>query len=151
MRQQSKTCDARRQGDQMQCRCGLAWDLNDLDPPQCQKTAVGNEALDEARKIIAGNPGRKLELLSIKEMPLRYLPAVGVRNGLYLVDWQSQPQFAMVMVDRKEPQLVPGRDYLFFSKTGQPLLELQIREDYDGRRAIRRNLVGLVPGEWVEA
>lgn len=30
-------CSARRQGDQMMCRCGLAWDLNDPDPPQCPK------------------------------------------------------------------------------------------------------------------
>lgn len=28
-------CDARQYSDQMQCPCGLAWDVNDPDPPSC--------------------------------------------------------------------------------------------------------------------
>lgn len=29
-------CQARQYSDQMQCgRCGLAWDTNDPDPPEC--------------------------------------------------------------------------------------------------------------------
>ncbi len=29
-------CKARQYSDQMQCdRCGLAWDVNDIDPPSC--------------------------------------------------------------------------------------------------------------------
>ena len=32
-------CEARRYSDQMQCsRCGLAYDVNDPDPPECGKT-----------------------------------------------------------------------------------------------------------------
>lgn len=152
MRQQSKTCEARRQGDQMQCRCGLAWDLNDPDPPQCQKAAVGNEALGQARKIIAGNQGQQLDLLSVPEMPLRYLPSFGVGAGLYVVDWRSEPRFGLVLISRVDSgPAVQGRDYLFFSKAGTPLLELQIREDYTGRRAMRRDVMGPIPGEWVAA
>lgn len=151
MRQQSKTCEARRQGDQMQCRCGLAWDLNDPEPPQCQKAAVGNEALGEARKIISGNEGVHLELISLKEMPLRYLPACGIRGGLYLVDWRSQPQFGLVLITRTYQDLDPGRDYLFFSKAGSPLVELHIREDSTSRKAWRRDVTGPIPGEWVAA
>lgn len=30
-------CDAKRYSDQMQCACGLAWDVNDPDPPQCRR------------------------------------------------------------------------------------------------------------------
>ena len=30
-------CQARIRGDQYRCdRCGLVWDINDLDPPECQ-------------------------------------------------------------------------------------------------------------------
>ena len=28
-------CKAIRQGDQMQCVCGLAWDVDDTDLPEC--------------------------------------------------------------------------------------------------------------------
>lgn len=28
-------CLARQYSDQMQCACGLAWDMNDPDPPEC--------------------------------------------------------------------------------------------------------------------
>ena len=29
-------CEARQYSDQMHCdRCGLAWDMNDDDPPEC--------------------------------------------------------------------------------------------------------------------
>ena len=31
------TCQARQYSDQMLCRCGLAWDVNDLEPPECRK------------------------------------------------------------------------------------------------------------------
>ena len=29
-------CKAIRQGDQMQCVCGLAWDVDDTDSPECR-------------------------------------------------------------------------------------------------------------------
>lgn len=30
-------CSARRVNEQMQCgKCGLAWDVNDPEPPQCR-------------------------------------------------------------------------------------------------------------------
>lgn len=33
-----KACQARQYSDQMLCpRCGLAWDVNDPDPPSCRK------------------------------------------------------------------------------------------------------------------
>jgi len=34
------TCFARQYSDQMQCSCGLAWDVNDPDPPVCRSQAV---------------------------------------------------------------------------------------------------------------
>lgn len=31
-------CEARQHSDQMLCdHCGLAWDMNDPDPPECQR------------------------------------------------------------------------------------------------------------------
>ena len=31
------TCEARQYSDQMICgRCCLAWDVNDIDPPECR-------------------------------------------------------------------------------------------------------------------
>ena len=32
-----KRCKAIRQGDQMQCVCGLAWDIDDTDLPECRE------------------------------------------------------------------------------------------------------------------
>jgi hypothetical protein len=33
-------CDARRYSDQMMCgKCGLGWDMNDPDPPECGRHA----------------------------------------------------------------------------------------------------------------
>jgi hypothetical protein len=31
-------CKARQYSDQMQCPCGLAWDVNDPEPPTCPNT-----------------------------------------------------------------------------------------------------------------
>lgn len=48
-------CEARRYGEEMQCaRCGLAWDVNDPDPPPCRtddqvRQQHGREALDRIK------------------------------------------------------------------------------------------------------
>lgn len=35
----AQRCQARQQGDEMQCgRCGLSWDVNDADRPDCSPT-----------------------------------------------------------------------------------------------------------------
>lgn len=35
-------CRARRESDQLVCRqCGLAWDVNDSDPPACRENPPG--------------------------------------------------------------------------------------------------------------
>lgn len=31
----TRTCKARQYSDQMMCQCGLAWDVNDPEPPAC--------------------------------------------------------------------------------------------------------------------
>ena len=36
-RKSSGYCNARQFNDQMQCACGLAWDVNDPEPPECGK------------------------------------------------------------------------------------------------------------------
>lgn len=36
MNDRSRSCEARQYSDQMNCqRCGLVWDMNDEDPPEC--------------------------------------------------------------------------------------------------------------------
>lgn len=47
-------CQAIQYGDQMQCgRCGLSYDVNDEDPPECKQPAAGRqrgrEVLDKLR------------------------------------------------------------------------------------------------------
>ncbi len=50
------TCKARQFSDQMSCdRCGLVWDLNDDDPPECKtdrqlSEEIGRAALRETRE-----------------------------------------------------------------------------------------------------
>lgn len=51
-RKQGKHCRARRYNDQMICDwCGLQWDVNDLDPPQCQseRYTKAKHHIDEIR------------------------------------------------------------------------------------------------------
>ena len=38
------TCTAYRSNDQMLCRCGLAWDVNDPEPPVCSRRATSRIA-----------------------------------------------------------------------------------------------------------
>lgn len=43
-------CEAYRAGDQMQCSCGLAWDVTDPEPPMCRGHAkVDREVVLERR------------------------------------------------------------------------------------------------------
>lgn len=53
------TCKARQYSDEMQCGwCGLCWDVNDPDPPECRvKTvtgdvSVGRRNLEQLRDIL---------------------------------------------------------------------------------------------------
>lgn len=57
------TCKARRYNDQMQCgRCGLAWDVNDPEPPPCRleeqervRRETGRRALDNIKRILSND------------------------------------------------------------------------------------------------
>lgn len=39
----SSKCKARQYSDSMQCVCGLAWDVNDPDPPACRGARTHDE------------------------------------------------------------------------------------------------------------
>lgn len=46
------TCEARRYNDQMICgRCGLAWDVDDPEPPKCK--SVKEVKQEQARAELA--------------------------------------------------------------------------------------------------
>ena len=45
-------CKARRYSDQMQCdQCGLQWDVNDPDPPECNPVVVDSNEIAHQRSI----------------------------------------------------------------------------------------------------
>ena len=47
------TCQARQYGDQMCCgKCGLTWDVNDPEPPECRKEGEGRRAYLAAVKAM---------------------------------------------------------------------------------------------------
>jgi len=49
----TKQCKARQYSDQMLCECGLAWDVNDPDPPECRKPPNAREvALEQIAAIL---------------------------------------------------------------------------------------------------
>lgn len=57
-------CKARQFSDQMVCQCGLAWDMNDPDPPPCRvnqpvltKKERGVAALRRIKETLGGKPG----------------------------------------------------------------------------------------------
>lgn len=80
------TCRARQYSDQMQCPCGLTWDVNDMDPPLCpeREKAVKKEKthdfLMSLKESITRptNPAPKLNVL-----PKGVFPEFGIREGLY--------------------------------------------------------------------
>lgn len=50
-------CKAYRCGDQMHCSCGLQWDIDDPDRPQCARMptrnkATGRAAVDGIRELL---------------------------------------------------------------------------------------------------
>jgi hypothetical protein len=46
------TCKATQRSDQMFCeRCGIQWDVNDPDPPDCPKPTDKAKGLAEVAKI----------------------------------------------------------------------------------------------------
>lgn len=52
-------CKARRMNDEMQCECGLTWDMKDDDPPACPQEAPAVFTNDsvlvrEVRHILRG-------------------------------------------------------------------------------------------------
>lgn len=48
----SADCKARQYSDQMMCACGLAWDVNDIDPPECQGMGKFNSPIVAAHSIV---------------------------------------------------------------------------------------------------
>lgn len=133
MKRQPSACKARQHSDQMSCQCGLAWDMNDPDPPPCREGVVARQELTAMRVTLA-EPSRwalkKKHLLILAETPLRWLPAYGVRGGLYQIEWQSLPEAAFVVMDAPAglQHGEQGRDYQFFNKKGEPFMEIQRRE-----------------------
>lgn len=151
MGNREKNCRARQHSDQMMCgECALAWDVNDPDPPQCPRHTLARDAVFEMRNILstASSPSPLLEL---REFPLNWLPSCGVSECLLQVNWSSHPEFGFVVVSRPQIEMCQARDYLFYSKSGGPLVEVQIREDFSGRRANIREVSGSVKGQWVSA
>jgi hypothetical protein len=128
-RKRESTCKARQHSDQMLCECGLGWDMNDPDPPSCRKAAVGRQALESAREMLSSPMRlfeRRKQLLSLQEMPLRWLPGDTLKAGLHTVTWASLPDASYVTIDLlrgREAEL--GRHYRFYSETGELLLEVR--------------------------
>lgn len=57
------SCQARREGDQMCCgRCGLAWDVDDEERPECRpagtppERSTGDAAIADMRQTLAAGP-----------------------------------------------------------------------------------------------
>lgn len=124
-------CKARQHSDQMTCECGLAWDVNDPDPPECRKGVVARQELTAMRSTLSEPKlwaSKKKRLLVLQEMPLRWLPVCGIADALYQLDWPSIPEAAFVLVERPENCNAQGRDYRFFDKTGQVYIEVRRRE-----------------------
>lgn len=124
----SKNCKARQHSDQMVCPCGLAWDMNDPDPPECRQGVVAKQEL-AAMRVVLQEPSRfasiQRRLLTLQEMPLRWLPTANVAAGLYTVRWDSLPKAVFVLVDDFTIGKVPGKSYKFFNERGRLDVEVE--------------------------
>lgn len=127
-RANNKTCRARQHSDQMLCDCGLGWDVNDPDPPECRSTAVATQQI-AAMRVILQEPSRfasvQKRLLKLQEMPLNWLPVDNIEAGLYLVHWASMPEAVFVLVDDVGNGMSPGKHYRFFTARGRLHLEVK--------------------------
>ncbi len=149
MSSRSVDCKARQHSDQMLCECGLGWDVNDPDPPVCTKQTIATRELDMMRDTIRPpNFGRGLKTL--KAVPLNWLPAFGLPEGLLRVDWSTMPLAAFVVISKPVGD-GPGRDYQFYDKKGGRLMDVQVREDYGSRTANMRHWVDGNTGGWQSA
>lgn len=143
------SCKALQYSDQMACACGLAWDMNDPDPPECRSTKVADQELTAMRSILQ-EPSRWAQktkrLLRLQEMPLRLLPTQLPWSGLYQVDWNSMPGAAFVLVEKPSDVSGPttGRDYRFFDIKGQLYMEVRRRDGSDAHMFAYR----YANGEW---
>lgn len=154
-------CEARQVSDQMHCeRCGLTWDVNDRDEPGCNERVIAriqvdryrraNTALEAMRKALAPTPLETVQPLVLQELPLKWLPAAGVTPRLVRVDWESYPDAGYVQIACSREALPgPGREYTFFSKTGELMFEVRVWDVNHHRRAAMRRYEQLQPGEWV--
>lgn len=131
------TCKARQHSDQMLCECGLGWDINDPDPPECRKGAVAKQELSAIRHTLQ-EPARwafkKNGLLTLQEMPLRHLPTFGISSGLYQVNWPSLPEVVFVLIEMpvQDEPCEQAREYRFFDKRGQQHLEVRRADGGEG-------------------
>ena len=81
-------CNARQYGDQMICApCGLNWDVNDLEPPECRKVDRRLKAVKDAVKFESkpSEPARlpvKLPDDVAAEMVKTYQAHGGHRSGM---------------------------------------------------------------------
>lgn len=124
----NKHCRARQHSDQMLCDCGLGWDMNDPEPPECRSTAVATQQI-AAMRVILQEPSRfasvQKRLLKLQEMPLNWLPVDNIEAGLYLVHWASMPDAVFVLVDDAGNGMSPGKHYRFFTARGRLHLEVK--------------------------
>lgn len=139
------TCDARQYSDQMQCSCGLAWDVNDPEPPMCGKKAIGNATLSAISTSLSLPKHIHLsKLLQLKELQINHLPHFGIPGGLYSVHWSSHPHFHTVTIYEETSFSDGCRRYVFHSETGVPQLEVVRRSMGSEMRVYRDGR----PGDW---
>ena len=87
-------CRAKQYSDQMLCRCGLGWDMNDPDPPECPERRREREVrelhekkqrthgfLMNLKENIVNSLAKKTPELNI--LPQGAFPEFGIREGLY--------------------------------------------------------------------
>lgn len=124
-------CKARQHSDQMACSCGLAWDMNDPEPPECRQGVVARQEL-AAMRVTLQEPSRyasvQKRLLKLAEMPLRWLPTANINDGLYLVRWDSLPDAVFVMVSSQPERPVNAKRYRFFNERGTMMLVVERTE-----------------------
>lgn len=137
-------CEARQVSDQMNCaRCGLVWDMDDPDQPECRIKQAAEASLRAVRGALVPKPA-DAALLVLQETPLRWLPTCGVRPCLVKINWPSQPEARYVAIRRIRDRLHGNsRAYNFYGDNGAELFEVVVT-DSDGQRTAKVRRDGLV-------
>lgn len=155
------TCTARQFSDQMRCKHGISWDVNDPDVPDCtkqQQCPRVTPAERDHRAEVHGQPYIQKDTRSIpvsgvqtevheqlRDIGFTGNPAFGVLCGLYKSNLNGEPVIVSI---EWLPEYDQNRMYTYYTTGGRRLFQILSRATKSGTMLRQRYSMGNGWGEW---